>query len=306
MFRGITNHSVAFITAIVALTGAAILRGGPAAADAQQDDKFLALLDEEDIPALQNVPSLIETAHRDCRAIDSGIPADALVREKLSEAYSVDPTERRYPVDRLARTMTLFVTAAVEAYCPYDQGKLASITAGSARSNQPAHQAAAYVPRSTDGSVVGTARFRGDRPDSDAQGPALVSLTGAVPAGDLTPSKPPSIPAPSPPAEQIQPPKRAIAAQPRPKQAPPPPKQAPPPPPQQPPPPPQQAPHPAVAPQPGGASGSGGGGNGGGGNGGGGDGSGSGGCCGGRSGGGGPAEHAPEPPMPPGFVRLAP
>jgi hypothetical protein len=62
MFPGITTHTGSLVTPIVVLTGAASLRGGAAAADPSQDDQFLALLNEEGIPALQNVPSLIATA----------------------------------------------------------------------------------------------------------------------------------------------------------------------------------------------------------------------------------------------------
>jgi len=71
------------VTAIVVLTGAAILRGGAAAAYPNQDDQFLELLAKEDIPALQNVPSLIATAHMDCRKLDGGMTVDALVDDKI-------------------------------------------------------------------------------------------------------------------------------------------------------------------------------------------------------------------------------
>ena len=78
MFTGITSHSGALVTAIVVLTGTAILHGGTAAADSNQDDQFLALLDEEGIPALDGVPSLIDTAHKVCRTLNAGMPADGL------------------------------------------------------------------------------------------------------------------------------------------------------------------------------------------------------------------------------------
>ncbi|MGO8849840.1 DUF732 domain-containing protein [Mycobacterium sp.] len=329
MFTGITTHAGALAGAIVVLTGAAILRGGAAAADPNQDDQFLALLDEEDIPALSGVPSLIDTAHKVCRTLDGGMPVDGLVDVMVNDAYSIDPTERLYPPGRLARTEARFITAAVEAYCPYDQGKIASIMANPAPgSNEPTQRVAAYthnavnsgsdlrepppardminlraawqeptgtgavrLPHLMDGVFV-AGRCGDDRSDCDAHGTVLASLIGAVPSGEITP---PPIPAPRPPTAQTLTPPRPIAAPPRPKQPPPPPKQ-PPPPPQQPPPPPQQAEPPAVGPQPGGAAGSGGGG-GTGGNGGGGI---------GGNGGGGPAEPSPTPPMPPGFVRLAP
>ncbi len=43
MFTGITSHTGALVTAVVVLTGAALLSGGAAAADPGQDDQFLAL-----------------------------------------------------------------------------------------------------------------------------------------------------------------------------------------------------------------------------------------------------------------------
>jgi hypothetical protein len=127
MFTGITSQVAALVTAIVALTGGAILRGGAAAADPNQDDQFLALLDKEGIPALSGVPSLIDTAHKVCRALDGGMPADAVVDALVNYAYSVDPAERLYAPGRLARTEARFVTAAVGAYCPGDQSKVALI-----------------------------------------------------------------------------------------------------------------------------------------------------------------------------------
>jgi Protein of unknown function (DUF732) len=331
-FTGITIHAGALVTAITVLTGAAILRGGAAVADSNQDEQFLALLDKEGIPAVTGVPSLIYTAHKVCRKLDAGMPADDLVDAMVNDAYGIDPPERLYASGRLARTEARFITAAVGAYCPYDQSKIASIMANPAAGwneptkrvapsthnavnsggdlrepptaldminmpaprQEPTGTGAVCMPRLMDGGVFVAGRSGGGRSDFDAHGTVLVSLIGAVPSGEITD---PSPPAPPPPAAHVQTAPRPIAAPPRPNQSPPPPQQ-PPPPPQQPPPPPQQAPPPAVAPQPGGAAGSGGGGgNGSGGNG--------GGSTGG-SGGGRPAEPSPEPPMPPGFVTLAP
>jgi len=316
MFTGITTHAVSVVTAIVVLTGTAILRGGAAAADSNQDDQFLALLDEKGIPALEGVPSLIDTAHNVCRTLDAGMPVDALVDAMVNDAYGIDSTERLYAPGRLARTEARFITAAVEAYCPYDQSKIASIMANPAPGwNESTHRVAAYMhnavnsggdlrepppaldminmsaawqqptgigavrlPHLMDAGVFASGRYGGNRSDCDAHGPALASLIGPVPSGEVTQPNPPQIP---PPAAQMQTPHRPMAA---------------PPPPKQPPPPPQQVEPPAVGPQPGGAAGSGGGdstgGNGGGSTGG--------------NGGGGQAEPPPAPSMPPGFVRLAP
>jgi uncharacterized membrane protein YgcG len=205
--------------------------------------------------------------------------ADGLVDLMVNDAYGIDPKERLYAPGRLARTEARFITAAAEAYCPYDQSKLASIMANPVPGwNEPTHRAAAYTHNAVNsgGDLRGLPR----QSDCEARGAVLASLIGAVPSGEVTEPDPPEIP--PPPAAQIQIPHRPVAA---------------PPPPKQPPPPPQQVEPPAAGPQPGGGAGSGGGSTGG--NGGGGNGSGS-------PGGGGPAEPAPEPPMPPGFVRLAP
>ena len=322
MFTGITGHSGALITAIVVLTGAAILRGGAAAADPNQDDQFLALLDKQDISALKNAPSLIATAHRVCLKLDGGMPMDNLVDLMINNAYNQDPIARLYPRARVTSTITRFITAAVEAYCPYDQSKIASSMANPAPGpNEPTHRVAAYThnavnsgsdlrePRSAldivsmpapwqeptgtgavrlacfmDGGVFVAGGYRHDRSDCDAHGTVLASLIGAVPSDEVTPL--PQIPGPPPPASQIRTPPRPITG---------------PPPPKQPPPPPRQVEPPAVAPQPGGAAGSGGSG-GTGGNGG--DGTGGNGT--GGNGGGGPAKPSPMPHMPPGVVRLAP
>jgi uncharacterized membrane protein YgcG len=328
MFTGITTHAGSLVTAIVVLSGAGILRGGAAAADPNQDDQFLALLNQEGIPALSGVPSLIDTAHKVCGALDGGVPAGTVVKALVNFAFSNDPTQ---DLGRYERTETRFVHAAVGAYCPYDQGKIASITANPAPgSNEPTHRVAGYTrnavnsgsdlreppaardminlpaawqePTGTgavrlsdlmDGGVFLAGRCGDDRLDRHAHGTVLASLIGAIPV-EVTPPNPPQIPTP-PPAQTLTPP-RPIAAPPRPKQPPPPPPQLPPPPPKQPPPPPQQVEPPVVGPQPGGAPGSGGsggsGGTGGGGNGG--------------NGGGGSAEPSLTPPIPPGFVRLAP
>jgi Protein of unknown function (DUF732) len=322
-FTGITSHAGALVTAIVVLTGAAILLGGTAVADSNQDEQFLALLDKEGIPALSGVPSLIYSAHKVCRKLDAGMPAADLVDTMVNDAYGIDPSERLYAPGRLARTEARFITAAVGAYCPYDQSKIASIMANSAAGwNEPTQRVApsphnavnsggdlrepppalgminmraprqepmgtgaVRMPHLMDGGALVAGRSGGDRSDFDAHGTAPASLIGAVPSGEITDPNPPQPPAPPPPAAHIQTAPKPIAAPPRPNQ--------PPPPPQQPPPPPQQPPPPVVAPQPGGEAGSGGGG-------------GNGGGSTGGSGGGRPVEPSPEPPMPPGFVTLAP
>jgi Protein of unknown function (DUF732) len=122
MFTGMTTYASFLVTAVVVLTGAANLRGGAAAADSNEDDQFLALLNQEGVPALSGVPSLIATAHEVCHNLDGGMSADALVDALINNANVVTPGA---DPARLRRSETRFVIAAVGAYCPNDQGKVA-------------------------------------------------------------------------------------------------------------------------------------------------------------------------------------
>jgi hypothetical protein len=128
MFTGITSRAGALVTATVVLTGAAILCGGPTAADPNQDDQFLALLDEKEISATENPPSVIATGHKVCRKLDGGVPVDDIVDAMRDAAFDANPMARLYPARRVTTTYQRFITAAVEVYCPYDRGKISSIT----------------------------------------------------------------------------------------------------------------------------------------------------------------------------------
>lgn len=291
MFTGITRPGSALIASLALLTGGAVVRVGAAAADPSQDEQFSALLTAEGIPALEGMPTLISTAHKVCRVLDKGISVDTMVDAMLNNAYTQDPVERLYPRTRLTRTMTRFITASVEAYCPRDEGKIASIM-GRPRG--------AGWHKPAGGGVLSLPELK----QSGAHGAALASTGRVLPSGDMTQPSPPDIP-PPPPVDHLRTPPRANAAPPAPKRLPRVPER-PPAPKQQPPPPPQVKP-PAAPPQPGGPA-TGGGAVGGGAP------AGGGGSGGGSTGGGGPVAPAPAPapppppapPMGPGFVRLAP
>jgi Protein of unknown function (DUF732) len=250
MSSGLIRHLPATVAA-VALFSAALLPGGTAAADSQ-DDKFFELLGEKDIPAIDNATSLIETGHKVCSKLDGGMSVNDLVELIRNNGFNENPMARLYPQDRITTTIDRFITAAVQAYCPYDAGNIASI--------------AAYDGRRSPGAVV-----------------VLASLTQALPAGEIPPTKPlpvPAQPPPSPeelaPAPQQPPPPRHVQQTPqRQQQVEPPPQE---PPPQEPPPQAEQPQAPAPAPEPGGGNG------------------------------GAPAPDGPSParPAPPGHIRLAP
>ncbi|WAC93528.1 DUF732 domain-containing protein [Mycobacterium sp. Aquia_213] len=201
---------------------------------------------------MSGVPSLVETAHKVCHALDNGTPANRVVDDLVDNAVSADPTQSQIR-GPLARTEGRFIIAAVGAYCPYDKSKLAVlITRPKAGWNGPTHRAADGIRQT----------------GFQAHGSAPVSLIGIVPPAGIADPNPPTIPEP-PASAHLQAPPPPIAAPPRPQQPlpqrlpappqqePPPPQQLPAPPqqlppaPQEPPPPPQQlAPPPQEPPPP--------------------------------------------------------
>ncbi|WP_264960922.1 DUF732 domain-containing protein, partial [Mycobacterium kiyosense] len=229
MFNRINTHVGALFTTLALITGTGILRGGTAAADPNQDDQFLALLEKREIPAVANPPRVINAAHKICLKLDAGTAADELVDALRNDAYNMDPSLRRFPPARVTTTMTRFITAAVEVYCPYDLGAIASLPGSSPGPDQPLYRVGGYAHHtvnSADGFAEGRAApyvgpaARPDPPGGCAVGllPEMLGETlaferrtepfhdtlrpriiGAQPAGDPHPPNPPQIPAPPPP-----------------------------------------------------------------------------------------------------------
>ncbi|OBH81733.1 hypothetical protein A5681_24480 [Mycobacterium scrofulaceum] len=237
MFTSTTIRAGAMVAAIAVLIGVVLLPHGAAAADPNPDDQFVALLDQKGIPALENVPSLIATAHRVCRQLDGGMPVDGVVDDMRERAFKANSSGGPYPADRVARTIARFISAAVEAYCPNDQPKIASLQ-GMANALPGATEPA---PRITALHVIGVA-------SQTPTGEVCLAGCGALPVGETAPPEPPQLPPPPPPTAQNLAPPRPVVT-PSPPQQPPPPQQAPQPGPQQ---------GPPAAPAPGGPPGSGG------------------------------------------------
>ena len=197
--------------------------------------------------------SVFQTRRRHVGGRHSGNDQEQRIQRKPADPPVSRTTESPEP-------STNSSSASVEAYCPYDAGKIASI--------------AAYTGRGSPDVVV-----------------VLASLTEALPAGEIPPTKPLPVPAapPPPPPEELAPapqqpppppPRHVQQAPQRQQQVEPPPQEAPPQeaPPQEPPPQAEQPQAPAPAPEPGGGNG------------------------------GAPAPESPSPapPAPPGHIRLAP
>ncbi len=229
MFPGVT-HSLQAVTSAVALIAAStLLPVSMAVADPNQDQRFFDLLGQKEIPPVDNANSLITSARHACEKLDSGMSVNDLVELVRNNGFNENPLTRLQPQDRITRTIDQFINAAVEVYCPYNKGKIASI--------------AGYL----------------------SAGPRieLVSLTQPIHSGEINPTKPLPVPVqqPAPVPQEIQPVPQEPPPPPR--RVPPPPKQSPPPP--QNPPPPAEAPNegppdagPPVPASPGGGGGGGG------------------------------------------------
>jgi hypothetical protein len=118
MFIRITTHAGPLVAAVLALTGAAILRGGAASADPNEDDRFLALLSQQGVPAVSGISDLVKTAHDVCGELNSGVPTDTVVDEFADFANTVTPGA---DPGRVHRSAIRFVRASEGAYCPNHQ-----------------------------------------------------------------------------------------------------------------------------------------------------------------------------------------
>jgi hypothetical protein len=121
---GIASLPAALVSASVLLT-AAVVCAGAAGADPSQQDQFLALLEQEQIPPVDDgeVPGVVARAHQICDALNGGTPVDALVNDEMNRGYGENPRLHLFP-DRVRRTAIRFVTASVDIYCPRHQGEL--------------------------------------------------------------------------------------------------------------------------------------------------------------------------------------
>jgi hypothetical protein len=119
---GVTSLAFALANASVVLT-AAVICAGAAGADPSQEDQFVALLKQEQIPPIDNVPGLIARAHQICGELDGRTPVETVVNDEMNFAFGDNPALHLRP-DRVRRTAIRFITASVDIYCPSHQGEL--------------------------------------------------------------------------------------------------------------------------------------------------------------------------------------
>ena len=113
---GITSLADALVSASVVLT-AAIICAGAAGADPSQDDQFVALLAQDQIPVIDNLPDLVTRAHQICGELDGGASVKAVVREEMNGIFEANPEYHLVP-GRVRRTAVRFVAVSTDVYCP--------------------------------------------------------------------------------------------------------------------------------------------------------------------------------------------
>jgi len=113
---GITSLAAALVSGSVMLT-AAIICAGAASADQSQQDQFVELLAQDQIPAFDNLPALVARAHQICGELNSGTSIATVVNEEMSGIFEENPAYYQESA-RVKRTAIRFIAVSAEVYCP--------------------------------------------------------------------------------------------------------------------------------------------------------------------------------------------
>jgi hypothetical protein len=113
---GITSLANALVSASVVLT-AAIICAGAAGADPSQQDQFVALLEQDQIPLIDNLPALVARAHQICGELDGGTSVETVVNEEMNGMFEENPAYHQVS-DRVRKTAVRFIAVSADVYCP--------------------------------------------------------------------------------------------------------------------------------------------------------------------------------------------
>ncbi|MGA8331457.1 MAG: DUF732 domain-containing protein [Mycobacterium sp.] len=115
MRNGINTLGDALVSASAALT-AAIICAGSASADPSQD-QFVALLEQDQIPLVDNLPALVARAHQICGELNGGTPIAIVVNEEMNGIFEDNPAYHQDSA-RVKRTAVRFIAVSAQVYCP--------------------------------------------------------------------------------------------------------------------------------------------------------------------------------------------
>jgi hypothetical protein len=113
---GITSLADGLVSASVVLT-AAIICAGAASADPSQQDQFVALLEQDQVPVIDNLPALVARAHQICGELNSGVSVYTVVDEEMNGMFEENPAYHQQSA-RVHRTAVRFIAVSAEVYCP--------------------------------------------------------------------------------------------------------------------------------------------------------------------------------------------
>jgi hypothetical protein len=113
--NGIETLGDALVSASAALT-AAIICAGAASADPSQD-QFVALLEQDQIPLVDNLPALVARAHQICGELNGGTPIATVVNEEMNGIFEENPAYHQDSA-RVKRTAVRFIAVSAQVYCP--------------------------------------------------------------------------------------------------------------------------------------------------------------------------------------------
>jgi hypothetical protein len=113
---GITSLADALVSASVVLT-AAIICAGAASADPSQQDQFVALLEQDQIPLIDDLPALVARAHQICGELDGGASIETVVNEQMNAMFEENPAYHQIS-NRVKRTAIRFIAVSADVYCP--------------------------------------------------------------------------------------------------------------------------------------------------------------------------------------------
>jgi Protein of unknown function (DUF732) len=114
--NGIASLACAVLSASLALT-AAMVCAGAANADPSQQDQFVELLEQDQVPMVDNLPALVARAHQICKELDGGESVYAVVDEEMNGIFEDNPAYRQ-EAGRVHRTAIRFIAVSAEVYCP--------------------------------------------------------------------------------------------------------------------------------------------------------------------------------------------
>ena len=94
MRTGVARLAEALASASVVLT-AAVICAGAASADPSQQDQFVALLEQDQVPLIDNLPALVARAHQICSELNGGASVYTVVDEEMNGMFEENPAYRQ-------------------------------------------------------------------------------------------------------------------------------------------------------------------------------------------------------------------